>query len=140
MKISGMIASIASLLNNRDLLDKIVPKNQGFPALGRKPRFVFNLYERGKPQRIVVNDSLVFFSFPLSFVINKLFYSGSCNNNFLGPLFEKALVELHFDGDYRFAEGVDPIDVFSSFSNAFYERINNGDSLNILYTRGGQRK
>ena len=26
----GMIASMASLLNNRDLLDKIVPKNQSF--------------------------------------------------------------------------------------------------------------
>ena len=76
----------------------------------------------------------MFFSFPLSFVRNKLFYSRNCNNNFLGPLLEKALVKLHFDGDYRLAEGIDPIDVFASFSNAFYERINNGDSVNILDT------
>ena len=118
----GMIASMASLARNRELLEKVVPVNQSFN--GKRSEFVFNLYKTGKPQCVVVNEDLFLKKYSsLSFIfgLKKLYYSQSPNYNFVSQLLEKALVKLHFDDKYEQSEGVPVSNFFSSFSNNFFE-------------------
>ena len=61
----GMIASMASLANNRELINKVIPTDQNFKKFCNsdiiKPsEFSFNLYKYGKLQLVVVNESLTF--------------------------------------------------------------------------------
>ena len=130
----GMIASMASLARNREVLEKVVPVNQSF---NEKPsEFAFNLYKRGKPHRVVVNESLFLRKFScLSFLFNmkKLYYSQSHNNNFVGPLLEKALIKLHFDKDYDLSYGVSVSTVLSSFTNNFFEEFSKADLSRLDY-------
>ena len=61
----GMVAAMASLANNRELLKRVVPVNQSFEDKSffrskRPSEFVFNLYKNGKLHQVVVNESLVF--------------------------------------------------------------------------------
>ena len=118
----GMIASMASLANNRELINKVIPTDQNFKKFCnsdiRKPsEFSFNLYKYGKPQLVVVNESLIFWNNSVN--SNKLYYSDGLNNNFVGPLLEKALVQLLFKGNYELTHYIDSVKVFSSFSNNF---------------------
>ena len=111
----GMVASISTLANNNDLLNKVVPTGQNFD-INNSSKVVFNLYKLGKLHSVEVDKS-----FPTEF--NKLKYCRSSNNNLIGPLLEKALVELHFGGNYQSAEGVPASFVLSSLSNNFFEEI-----------------
>ena len=128
----GMIASMASLARNRELLEKIAPVNQCFN--GKQSEFVFNLYKRGKPQRVVVNERLFLRNnscLHFIFGLQKLYYSQSHNHNFIGPLLEKALVKLHFDEKYELSYGVMVSNVLSSLSNNFFEEFSK-DGLSSL--------
>ena len=115
----NMIASMATLAGNRELYDKVVPGGQKFqitpqPNTGDPPEFVFNLYKFGKLHKVVVDEFL-----PTD--ENRLIYSKSSNGNLVGPLLEKALVKLHFNGNYEAAVGINGNDVFTSFTNNFFE-------------------
>ena len=77
---------------------------------------MFYLYKHGLPHNVVVNEKLELIS-------NKLKYCRTYDQNFLGPLLEKALVQLHFDGKYELAEGVHAVNVLTRFINTFFERF-----------------
>ena len=116
----GMIAVMASLINNDELYGKVVPQGQRFKTLlnyfmnGGPSTFQFNLYKCGKPYQVVVNEKLPFYK-------NNLFYCSSLNSSFVGPLLEKALVALNYGGNYDLALGVNSEQIFSSLTNNFFE-------------------
>ena len=64
----------------------------------------------------MVNDRLWFSR-------NKLCNCRTSNNNFVGPLVGKALVQLHFDDKYVSSVGVDMFVILSSFTNALFEKL-----------------
>ena len=115
----GMVASMATLATNLELYNNVVLQqhNSCYPTQPEKTEFVFNLFENGKPCRVVVDDCLRFSN------LNELCYSRSWNENLAGPLLEKALVKLHFDGKYEMAQGVDSVFVLTSLTNNLYERF-----------------
>ena len=123
---------MASLANNRELLKRVVPVSQSFEDKSffrskRPSEFVFNLYKNGKLHQVVVNESLVFLKensyFSSFFGPKELYYSISHNENLVGPMLEKALVNLHFDGKYELAQGVLPTNILSSLTNNFFEHF-----------------
>ena len=119
----GMIAAMATLAANPVLFNKVVGSNKNFEnvllrATEKPLRFVFNLYKNGKSYKVVVDEKLPYIPF-----WNKLFYSNSPKNNFLGPLLEKALIHLHFNGKYKSAKGVPAFMILSSFTNSFFEEF-----------------
>ena len=135
----GMIAAMASLANNRELINKVVPPDQNFKNVSnsdiKKPsQFRFYLYKNGKAHVVVVNESLYFwnrfyavYTLPLALFwsgwrkrfwnnilsLQRLYYSNSCNQNSVGPFLEKALIKLLFNGNYELAHCVDPKKVFT---------------------------
>ena len=121
-----MIAAMASLATNDQIYNKVVEQSDSKSktleeidaAITNKncTKIVFNLYKSGKLYRVEVNDNLWCF-------FNKLYYSRSSNNNFFGSLLEKALVELHFDGKYKSAEGCNELVMLSSLTNALFEKL-----------------
>ena len=131
-----MISSMASLATNHEIYSKMVTIKQNDPTnkvteqndpTNRKPtQFVFNLFKRGKYRRVVVDDCL-------SFLFNELYFSRSWNRNFVGPLLEKALMQLHFDGNYKSAEGIDCIVFLTSFTNNIFESYRSDSHLNLSY-------
>ena len=122
----SMIAAMASLATNDQIYKKVVEQSDSksktleeIDAVNTNKnctKIVFNLYKSGKPYCVEVNDNLWFF-------FNKLYYSRSSNNNFFGSLLEKALVELHFDGKYKSAEGCNKLIMLSSLTNALFEKL-----------------
>ena len=111
----GMIASMATLAFNKNLYDKVVPAGQNFKK-GRLSNVVFNLYKLGKLHEVEVDKNLATDE-------NGLMYGRSSNENLVGPLLEKALVQLHFDGNYESAKSVPVHLVASSLSNNFFEQF-----------------
>ena len=117
----GMIASMASLASNLDIYNKVVPKNQHGYSLHytrNSSEFTFVLYKNGHRHYVKVNDSL-------PHIGSTLKYSCSFSNNSVGPLLEKALVKLHFQGNYESAEGVKAHHILTSFTNNFFEKYFN---------------
>ena len=119
----GMVSSMSTLATNKHLYDKVVPAGQNFKKdilyhfyklLGFESNVAFNLYKAGKLHRVEVDKNL-----PTG--ENGLTYCRSSNDNFVGPLLEKALVKLHFGGNYHLANGVPVTLVLSSLSNYFFE-------------------
>ena len=117
----GMIAAMATLALDKEIYNKVVPEGQNLifnphQCLNNDPLlFTFNLYKQGKLRKVVVNESL-----PIDergFFI----YSASLNLNFVGPLLEKALVELHFGGKYELTRGVSAAYVLSSMTDCYIE-------------------
>ena len=132
----GMVAAMASLANNRELINKVIPKGQNFKRDSLSDskevsEFQFNLYKYGKPHRAVVNESLFFWDDPVK--LNKLYYSDGRDRNFVGPLLEKALMETHFKGDYKSAGSVDAVNVLTSFTNSFFEEFYDCDLIGLGY-------
>ena len=114
----GMVVAMASLAGNKELYKKVVPEGQRLNegSSNKSPsEFVFNLHKCGKQTRVSVDQSLTFFG-------NCLLYSKSFTGEFSSSLLEKALIKLHFDGNYNKAEGVAASDVFTSFTNSFFEQ------------------
>ena len=131
-----MIAAMASLANNSELINKVVPKNQTFKNKSLTDykeisEFVFNLYKHGKLYHVVVNESLTFWNDSVD--SNNLYYSDGMNQNFVGPLLEKALVELLFAGNYKLARSIDGAIVLTSFSNALFEEFYDSDLVYLGY-------
>ena len=115
------------------MINKVVPPDQNFKniAVSDNKEFRFNLYKNGKPHLVVVNESLPFWNDPVKF--NKLYYSKGRDQNFVGTLLEKALVELHFKGDYGLAHGVDAVTVLASFENGYFEAFHDTDLSDFGY-------
>ena len=135
----GMIAAMASLANNRELIDKVFPRNQNFNNNSLTDNkeiseFSFNLYKNGKPHKVVVDENLFFWNDSID--SNKLYYSYGREQNFLSSLLEKALVETHFEGDYGLATAVHPVKIITSFSNAFFEELYKPDLNDLGYKLG----
>ena len=137
-----MIAAMASLANNRELLNKVVPRDQNFKIYSISEKsslrdheemseFSFQLYKNGKPHVLVVNEKLTFWNWTIPFFWNTLYYSCSCNQNFVGPLLEKALIELLFKGNYELAKSVNAVNIFTCFSNSLFEEIHYSDLGNF---------
>ena len=151
-----MIATLASLVKNPELLNEVVPGQQSFKKNSEKiSEFQFNLYKYGKLQRVLVNEILPFWNYNLTLkeiwdngkhvngtmtvkksLISKepeLKYSSSETNNFVGSLLEKALVKLHFNDNYKLAKYVDPVFIMSSFSNPPFEALTKADLNDLGY-------
>ena len=111
----GMISSMSQLAINKDLYSKVVPRGQNFDKKNSS-KVVFHLYKLGKLHKVIVDKKLPYDG-------NELKYCTSSSSNFLGPLLEKALVELHFDGNYELAKGVPASFVMSSLTNNFFEDL-----------------
>ena len=91
-----------------------MPPNQNFDASDPGSEVRFNLYKLGKRREVWVDKS-------------GLEYCMSWNNNLVGPLLEKALVLLHFDGNYQSARGVSAASlVMPSLANGFFETFGTG--------------
>ena len=132
----GMIASMASLANNHKLINEVVPPDQNFRYNSLSDNkeiaeFQFNLYKNGILHRVVVNESLAFWNDPV--YSNELYYSDGRNQNFVGPLLEKALIKLFFNGNYELARNVDPVKIITSFFNAIFEEFYNTDLNDLGY-------
>ena len=112
----GLVAAMATLPSNKELYDQVVPSGQNFRRGSRQRKFEFNIYKLGKLHRVAVDVG----SLPRN-KENELVYSGSNNDDMVGPLLEKALVDLHFDGDYKSTYAIRPSFVLSSFTNSYYE-------------------
>ena len=89
-----LIAGMATLPGNAELRDHVMqPSGQNF-TLGNQ-QSQFNIYKLGKLHRVKVDVN----DLPITSK-NELLYSSSANDNMIGPLLEKAFVDLYFDGDY----------------------------------------
>ena len=111
----GLVASMATLASNRDLYEKVVPRGQNFKTSSTsETKFEFNLYKLGKLHKVVVDRSL-------SADGDGLIFSRSCNDSLVGPLLEKAIVQLHYGGNYESTRGINATNVLSSFTDSFFE-------------------
>ena len=122
----GMISSMSTLANDKNLFNKVVPIGQNFYSKNSS-NVVFNLYKLGKLYEVEVNKTL-----PTKYY--SLIYCRSSNNNIIGPLLEKAHVKLHFDGNYESSDGVPACFVMSSLTNYFFEELlvtSNDNNFNI---------
>ena len=111
----GMVSSISLLANNKDLYNKVVPTGQNFD-INDSSKVVFNLYKLGSLYEVEVDKTL-----PTK--DNRLISCRSYNDNLVGPLLEKALVKLHFNGNYESAKSVCASFVLSSLTNNFFEEF-----------------
>ena len=111
----GMVSAISLLANNKGLYEKVVPKGQNFD-MKNDSKITFNLYKLGQLHKVIVDKKLEFEG-------NELKYCKSIDNNLIGPLLEKALVKLHFEGNYKTVDSVPASFVFSSLSNNFFEEF-----------------
>ena len=104
-----LVASMATLAGNAELYNKVVDFSNG--------KFEFNIHKLGKLHRVAVDaDSLPRTN-------SKLVYSTSANDDVVGPLLEKALVDLHFDGDYESCSAVPATTVLTSLTNGYFEEF-----------------
>ena len=117
----AMVSSMATLATNEGLYNKVVPKGQNFQKsffpIFNFSKVAFNLYKQGKLHNVEVDKKL-----PIG-ANGGLIYGRSSNENLVGPLLEKALVQLHFDGRYEAARGVPATFVMASLSNSFFEEF-----------------
>ena len=111
----GMISSMSTLAMNKDLYNKIVPRGQNFDSKNSS-NVVFKLYKLGKRYKVMVDKTLKTSN-------NSLIYCKSSTDNLVGPLLEKALVELHFDGNYESAIGIPASFVMSCLTKNFFEEL-----------------
>ena len=111
----GMVSTMSTIANDQDLYNKVVPTGQNFNS-NDPSKVMFNLYKLGRLNQVVVNKWLFYSG-------NELLFCSSSNNNLLGPLLEKALVKLHFDGNYELAECVPPYFFMSSFTKNYFEEF-----------------
>ena len=104
-----LVASMATLAGNAELLNKVVDFSN--------EKFEFNIHKLGKLHRVAVDaDSL-----PRS--DSKLIYSTSANDDVVGPLLEKALVDLHFGGKYECCRAVPATTMLTSLTNGYFEEF-----------------
>ena len=119
----GMIAPMATLVTNEEVFNRVVPKGQRFKMgtcfdITSSSKFTFNLYKNGRHHCVNVNDIL-------PFINDRLVYSTTKTKSVVGPLLEKALVQLLFDGNYELSKGVAAYNVFTSLTNNFCETFSN---------------
>ena len=112
----GMICAMSNLAANEILFKKVVPEGQNFDS-SNSTEVVFNLYKLGTLYKVKVNKKLPTEN-------DELISCRSSNKNLVGPLLEKALVQLHFGGNYRLSKSVCATVVMSSLTNNFFEDLN----------------
>ena len=105
-----LIAGMAALPGNAELLNRVVPPSGRNFRLGR---FEFNIYKLGKLHQVAIGVK----SLPRT--------SGISSGEMIGPLLEKAFVDLHFDGDYADSWGIPPSYVTASLTDGFFEEFTN---------------
>ena len=110
-----MVAAMAGLAKNKNLYNKIVPSGQNFKS-NNSSKVIFNLFKLGKLHTVEVDKKL-----PTDG--KRLKYCRSYNGNLVGPLLEKALVQLMFDGNYSSAYAVSASLVMTSLTNSFYDNF-----------------
>ena len=140
----AMVSAIACLSTNEETCKKVIDRYLANDILFENENnstVRFNLFKYGKKHQVLVDDKLLFFDDRLE--LNKLYLSKSYDNNFAGPLLEKALIQLYFEG-YKDAEGVDEVLMLSSLTNNLYERIlfdcNSTFKIHEIITHGAQSK
>ena len=114
----GMIAPMATLVTNEEIFHRVVPKGQRFKTCLPCSGFTFNLCNNGIHHCVKVNDIL-------PFINNRLMYFTTKNQSVVGPLLEKALVQLLLYGNYELSERVNAWNVFTSLTNNFCETFSN---------------
>ena len=110
----GMVAAMAGLAKDKELRGKVAPWAEQGCRAGLPPKVAFNLFKMGEAHTVEVDRKLPTFK-------NKLVYCRSSNGNLLGPLLEKALVQLHFGGNYELSYGIHPGLVMASLTNNLCE-------------------
>ena len=108
----GMVAAMAGLAKDRELRGRVVP--WASCGIGRPSKVTFKLFKLGEAREVEVVKTL-------PKIKNKLAYCRSSNGSLLGPLLEKALVQLLFDGNYKWSESVSSCLVMASLTNNFFE-------------------
>ena len=132
----GMVSAMATLPSNRELYSRVIPKkicNLAAEYDSSKPEFEFNLYKFGKLHKVVIDDSLP------EMYGHLMYCQRTENGSFVGPLLEKALIQLLCDGSYESAIGTFGHQVLTSFTNSFFEfyskdynfKVKNGNVMNL---------
>ena len=111
-----LVAAMATLPGNAELRRQAVPNGQDF-TVGRG-EFEFNIHKLGIRRRVAVDPK----SLPQT-ENGTLIFSRSANDDFFGPLLEKALIDLLFEGDYRSSHMVLPSHVLCSLFNNYFEEF-----------------
>ena len=78
-----------------------------------------------------MNETLPFQNDPVD--SNKLYYSDGRDQNYVGPLLEKALIELLFNGNYELAHGDGTMNVLNSFTNSYFEEFYGPGLIDLGY-------
>jgi len=87
-----MLAAAAALAVHPERIEKIF-QNTNYPASGL---FMVNLYRRGEPVKIVVDDRFPLFPNPSGKYVDQLFNAKmSPNNAWWGPILEKAYCKMN---------------------------------------------
>ena len=130
-----MIAALAAISQRPEFLSEIAPKVE---HTSEGIKIHFNMFFKGKPTTVTIDDKLPFIkpSF-FEWLFGKrptLIYARSSNddNLYLTSLFEKAVVNLVCNNDYKNSEGIRTNFVFSLFSDCLtsYSRWFRNDSKN----------
>ena len=108
-----LVAGMAALPGNAELLHRVLPSN----FTKSQKNLQFNIYRAGELHRVEVDAK----SLPTKEGGSELVYSSSANGDMVGPLLEKALIDVHFGGDYESSEPTCPSTVLASFTNGYYE-------------------
>ena len=117
----GLIATLGAISQRPEFLSEIAPKVE---RTSEGVKFYFNMFYKGKPTVVTIDDKLPFINpsfFEWLFFDKRpsLIYARSSNddNLYLASLFEKAVVKLVCNNDYKNSDGIPSRYVFSLFSD-----------------------
>ena len=110
-----LVAGMATLPGNSELRHQVLPSNLS----KSQESLQFNIHRTGELHRAEVDVK----SLPTTGYWSELVYSSSANGDMVGPLLEKALVDVLYGGEYESSEGACPSTVLASFNNGLYEQF-----------------
>ena len=97
----SLIAAIATLPSKPDLYNKVVPPGQNFTLDSEQSKYFYDIYKCGKLHRVTVR----MIGLPTT-CEHEMVYSTRANDDMVGLLMKKAVIDLHFDGDYESSHGI----------------------------------
>ena len=132
----GLIATLAAISQRPEFYTEISPKVE---QTSESIKFRFNMFYKGKPVTVRIDDKLPFVG-NLSDDKFSLIYARSAenDNSYLASFFEKAFVKQACFKSYDHSVGIDPLFVFSVFSDcltscsAWFESDSKHNVLDIL--------
>lgn len=104
---------MAALPGNAELRHQVVSSGKNFTIAPGNEEFEFYLY------RVAVDSK----SLPRTQDGSEFIFSGSANDKMVGPLLEKSLIDLHFDGNYWLFHAVFALTVLTSFTDGYFEEL-----------------